>query len=141
MEEVKHRNLSLYNRLHVLIKDESRHFIYFANEHHRETYVDRRPHETPNDRAIRVATAWYKSHLPTSARVRMVTNDRANLELAKASGLDASTIFDFVGSIKQVYPELVDPGGGWGWRDRRTETEARAVISGQQATVRIDRGD
>jgi exosome complex exonuclease DIS3/RRP44 len=33
----------------------------FSNEHHRLTYIERQPQETPNDRndrAIRVASRW-----------------------------------------------------------------------------------
>lgn len=41
-----------------------------------------------NDRAIRVAAAWYAKRLPTMP-VLLVTNDVENLRLAKADGLNA----------------------------------------------------
>ncbi|KAG5180708.1 hypothetical protein JKP88DRAFT_349459 [Tribonema minus] len=38
-EEVRHNNLALYRRLRQLLMDESRVFIFFANEHHCESRV------------------------------------------------------------------------------------------------------
>eukprot|EP00897_Mesotaenium_endlicherianum_P007577 jgi/Mesen1/6848/ME000351S05966 len=66
LEEVKHKNLSAYNRLRALCSNPLRRFFVFSNEHHRSTYIKADPGETPNDRndrAIRVAAKWYKEHL------------------------------------------------------------------------------
>ena len=41
MQEVKHRDVGLYNRLHAIIRDDSRRFYVFANEHHRGTFRTR----------------------------------------------------------------------------------------------------
>ena len=41
MQEVKHQDIGLYNRLHALIRDDSRRFYVFANEHHRDTFQTR----------------------------------------------------------------------------------------------------
>ena len=41
MQEVKHRDMGLYNRLHALIRDDARRFFVFANEHHRGTFQTR----------------------------------------------------------------------------------------------------
>jgi len=61
MEEVKHRNLAIYRRLHSLLSDHSRRFVLFANEHHRGTYAHPKLGESPNDRndrAIRRVASW-----------------------------------------------------------------------------------
>lgn len=65
----------------------------------RDTYVERIGGEKPNDRndrAIRVAAAWYESHLSQSqkdlnpdqrVRVVILTEDAANRDLAKRDGI------------------------------------------------------
>lgn len=65
----------------------------------RDSYVERAPNEKPNDRndrAIRVATAWYESHLfpcqidvsrDQQIRIVLLTDDVANRELAQRDGL------------------------------------------------------
>jgi exosome complex exonuclease DIS3/RRP44 len=50
LEEVKNKNLSLYNRLRAIIDNPTRHFFVFANEHHKDTYIKALAGETPNDR-------------------------------------------------------------------------------------------
>lgn len=60
-QEARHNNLSLFRRLKQLLKDDSRVFIFFANEHHCETFPEELHGESPNDRndrAIRIATSW-----------------------------------------------------------------------------------
>lgn len=62
VQEARHNNLSLFRRLKQLLKDDSRVFIFFANEHHCETFPEEIEGESPNDRndrAIRIATSWY----------------------------------------------------------------------------------
>lgn len=64
--------------------------------HSRETFIEREPGESSNDRndrAIRVAAKWYSQHLKTSEagadglRVVLITNDQGNKEKAAESGL------------------------------------------------------
>lgn len=60
----------------------------------RETYIEREPGESANDRndrAIRVAAQWYSKHIPDSAEIKVVllTNDRLNKEKAEQAGLIA----------------------------------------------------
>lgn len=60
----------------------------------RDTFVKAEPGESPNDRndrAIRVAAAWYARKLP-SMPVLLITNDADNLRRAKAEGLNAMGI-------------------------------------------------
>lgn len=110
MQEVRHRHLGIYNRLHSLVKDDARRFFVFANEHHRETYADRLPGETPNDycdRCIRAAAAWYAKHLaPAGIKVQLVTNDRANAERARTAELQACSVHALVEGLKQEFPTL-----------------------------------
>jgi hypothetical protein len=71
--QVRHRNLSVYNRLLSLLKDSSRRFFLFSNEHNKDTFTAHRPGESPNDRndrAIRKCAAWYGTHLRDSVKVR-----------------------------------------------------------------------
>ena len=92
LDEVRHNKLSVSKRLRSIIADEQRRFHVFCNEFHRETFVARRPGESPNDRndrAIRVATQWYQSQLGEEAGVEvlLLTNDAENRRLARDAGL------------------------------------------------------
>ncbi|XP_054270094.1 exosome complex exonuclease RRP44 [Macrosteles quadrilineatus] len=111
LEEVKHRSSPIYKRLKEIIGDSRRHVYTFVNEHHKDTYVERIPGEKVNDRndrAIRVAAAWYEAHLafsqaPTTKeqiRVVILTDDAANRDFAKKEGLLACTVGDYVRSLK-----------------------------------------
>lgn len=62
----------------------------------RETFIEREPGESANDRndrAIRVAAKWYSQHLKTSEsdadglKVVLLTNDQGNKQKAEESGL------------------------------------------------------
>eukprot|EP00976_Prorocentrum_cordatum_P113578 1195721-Prorocentrum_minimum.AAC.4 len=97
-EEVKHRNVAVYNRLRALCADPTRRFFVFSNEYHQETYVEREALESPNDRndrAIRVCALWYQKHLPHIKFV-LVTNDKANMNKALEAGLKAQTVRVFL---------------------------------------------
>ncbi|XP_034253802.1 exosome complex exonuclease RRP44 [Thrips palmi] len=118
LEEVKHRSSPVYRRLKDIIENPNRKFYIFVNEHHKDTYVERKPGETANDRndrAIRVATSWYATHLSGSQpkaknkHVSMVllTDDADNCQKAKAEGLIASTVYDYVKSLQDA-PTLLD---------------------------------
>lgn len=110
LDEVRHNKMSVHKRLRALIDDPSRRFHVFCNEFHRDTFARREAGETPNDRndrAIRVATAWYAAQLSDAASVLLLTNDRDNLRKARAAGLCAETIHDFVRSLPEA-AELQD---------------------------------
>ncbi|XP_021714097.1 exosome complex exonuclease RRP44 homolog A-like [Chenopodium quinoa] len=109
LEEVKNKNLSVYNRLRTLCSNSQRKFFVFSNEHHKETYVKAMVNESPNDRndrAIRVATQWYQKHLGSAVRVLLITNDRENKRKANEEGISAETVESYVKSLGQ--PELLD---------------------------------
>jgi hypothetical protein len=60
----------------------------------RETYIKAEAGESPNDRndrAIRVAAAWYAARLP-KMRIVVLTNDADNRRRALEAGLQAMTV-------------------------------------------------
>ena len=88
----------------------------FANEHHRETFVERESNESSNDRndrAIRVANKWYNQHLKEVLRnkdtpkVVLLTNDRDNHDKTKSMCLDVYTVHEYADSLSE-HPALVD---------------------------------
>ncbi|KAK9129204.1 hypothetical protein Sjap_009691 [Stephania japonica] len=108
-EEVKNKNLSVYNRLRALCSNPLRRFYVFINEHHKDTYVKPMVGESSNDRndrAIRVATDWYQTHLGGKARVLLITNDKENKRKALEDGISAETVETYVKSLCQ--PNLLD---------------------------------
>ncbi|KAL0289392.1 UNVERIFIED_CONTAM: Exosome complex exonuclease RRP44A, partial [Sesamum angustifolium] len=109
LEEVKNKNLSVYNRLRALCSNSQRRFFVFSNEYHKDTYVKIESGETPNDRndrAIRVAAQWYQNHLGSAVKVLLITNDRENKKKAIQDGIPAETVESYVRSLGQ--PALLD---------------------------------
>lgn len=109
LEEVRNRSLPLYNRLVGLTKSEDKRFYVFFNEFRLETYVPREEGETVNDRndrAVRKAVKWYGEHLAKTSRAKsvpavvMLSNDKDNLRKAKAEGLNACSLAEYVGQLK-----------------------------------------
>ena len=106
LEEVRARSLPLYTRLRSLTGPGDKRFYVFYNEFRTETHVRRLPGETindRNDRAVRTAAAWYRSHLLESVGesrapgIVMISDDKGNLEKAKREGIDCcSRKFAFV---------------------------------------------
>ncbi|XP_016981483.2 exosome complex exonuclease RRP44 [Drosophila rhopaloa] len=123
LNEVKHKSSSIYKRFNELIHDRTRNFYVFVNEHHKETYADREPDETANDRndrAIRLATKWYDDHLQASqspkdlersgraaTRVILLTDDAGNRAKAEAESILVASAGDYVKSLEE-FPLLVD---------------------------------
>ncbi|XP_057469203.1 LOW QUALITY PROTEIN: exosome complex exonuclease RRP44 homolog A-like [Actinidia eriantha] len=109
LEEVKNKNLAVYNRLRAVCSNSLRKFFVFSNEYHRDTYVKAMVGESPNDRndrAIRVAAQWYQNHLGNATRVLLITNDRENKRKATEEGIFAETVESYVKSLGQ--PGLLD---------------------------------
>ena len=116
LQEVKHQNPGTYKRLRDIIANKARRFFVFSNEHHKDTYVERREGESTNDRndrAIRVCVQWYNEHLRTITnsseppRVVLLTNDRQNKQKSMAAGIEAYTVLEYVQSLTSV-PHLLD---------------------------------
>ncbi|KAI3462305.1 hypothetical protein Pfo_018968, partial [Paulownia fortunei] len=109
LEEVKNKNLAVYNRLRALCSNSLRRFFVFSNEYHKDTYVKIETGESPNDRndrAIRVAAQWYQNHLGSAVRVLLITNDRENKKKAIKDGIPAETVESYVKLLGQ--PALLD---------------------------------
>ena len=47
LDEVKHQNLSIFNRLQSLLTSPERQHVMFPNEHHTDTYIETNVGETP----------------------------------------------------------------------------------------------
>uniref|UniRef100_A0AAQ5YFN8 Exosome complex exonuclease RRP44 n=1 Tax=Amphiprion ocellaris TaxID=80972 RepID=A0AAQ5YFN8_AMPOC len=120
LQEVRHRSAPVYKRLKDIIHEKEKHFYTFTNEHHRETFIEREPGESANDRndrAIRVAAKWYSQHLKTSEsdtdglKVVLLTNDQGNKQKAEESGLlylfTCILVEEYIKSLT-ANPELVD---------------------------------
>ncbi|XP_019461134.1 PREDICTED: exosome complex exonuclease RRP44 homolog A [Lupinus angustifolius] len=109
LEEVKNKNLSVYNRIRAICSNTKRNFFVFSNEYHRDTYIKEMSGETKNDRndrAIRVATQWYQNHLGSGVKVLLITNDKENKRKANEEGIHAETVETYVKSLDQ--PDLLD---------------------------------
>ncbi|KAE8645869.1 exosome complex exonuclease RRP44 homolog A [Cucumis sativus] len=106
LDEVKNKNLSVYNRVRALCSNPLRRFFVFSNEHHKDTYIKDMSGESKNDRndrAIRVAAQWYQNHLGGATRVLLITNDRENRRKAIEEGIGAETIESYVKSLGQTH--------------------------------------
>ncbi|PWN47632.1 RNB-domain-containing protein [Violaceomyces palustris] len=120
LDEVRHRSLPLYNRLKALISDPDRRFWVFYNDFSSETAVLRQTDESPNDRndrAIRTAVEWYRSHLtlstgPTSSTrsnldVVLISDDADNVRKAKEANLRAYNVREYVNGMSNA-DQLLD---------------------------------
>ncbi|OAQ72858.1 mitotic control protein dis3 [Pochonia chlamydosporia 170] len=108
LEELRNRSLPLYNRLIGLTKSEDKRFYVFFNDFRLETYVNREPNESVNDRndrAVRLAVKWYGEHLAQMKAgkipaIVMLSDDQENLKKARSQGLNALSLRDYVGSLE-----------------------------------------
>ncbi|XP_037535703.1 exosome complex exonuclease RRP44 [Nematolebias whitei] len=116
LQEVRHRSAPVYKRLKDIIHEKEKHCYTFTNEHHRETFIEREPGESANDRndrAIRVAVKWYNHHLktlesgPDGLKVVLLTNDQGNKQKALEDSLVAYRFEEYIKSLI-ANPELVD---------------------------------
>ncbi|CAD6889893.1 unnamed protein product [Tilletia controversa] len=119
MSEVKHRSLPLYKRLLALLAEPERRWHVFWNEFHAQTAVQAKPGESANDlndRAIRLAASWYRSHLfPTFASsenaapldVILLSDDVDNVRRAKEGGLPAMPVREYIKGLPN-YDQLSD---------------------------------
>lgn len=116
LQELRHRHSPAYNKVREVLGNADRHFYTFVNEHHKDTFVERQPGESANDRndrAIRKAAKWYQDHLESfdgrarNIKIVLLTNDRDNAERAEKEGIVVYTFLDYVKSMTK-YPSLVD---------------------------------
>jgi exosome complex exonuclease DIS3/RRP44 len=81
LQELRHLNLAGYRRLADLIKDESKSFVFFANEMSVHTSSYRRPAESindANDRAIRETATYFGDLIKDAGSVVFLSNDKEN---------------------------------------------------------------
>ena len=81
LKEVRHLNLSAYQRLKALLDREDKDFIFFPNEVASATRVERGSGEIVNDmndRAIREASLYYQNAFGEKGSVIMLTKDQEN---------------------------------------------------------------
>ncbi|XP_066596305.1 exosome complex exonuclease RRP44 [Prorops nasuta] len=109
LEEVKHRSTNVYKKLKNIIADDKRKFYVFINEHHIETYVEREPDESANDRndrAIRVVTKWYNKHLQIHkdfiVKVILLTDDKQNVEKALKEEIPVTSMQEYISSLENA---------------------------------------
>jgi len=132
LSEVRHRRVALYNRARAVAADPQRRCVVFCNEHARESFVARETGESPNDyndRAIRAAVDWYAHQLRGTVEVTLLTNDRDNLRKARAAGLSAFTIHEYVRSLT-AHPDLADMLAG---EDSAEHTDSGAIPVSKRA--------
>lgn len=85
----------------------ARKFYVFPNEFFRETYVERLPQESQNDRndrAIRRVAHWYRRHI-VGPEVLLLTDDRACKAKAVNDGLVALRAAEFIERMRPKFPE------------------------------------
>ncbi|KAJ1921532.1 exosome catalytic subunit dis3 [Mycoemilia scoparia] len=114
LEELKGLSMAVYSRVRSIVSNHGaiRRWFVFSNEHHRETFVDREKDESPNDRndrAIRVATKWYNTHLKERYGISalMLTDDANNRKLATESGIPTEGVKDYLETFVD-HPELIE---------------------------------
>ncbi|XP_045765418.1 exosome complex exonuclease RRP44 isoform X2 [Maniola jurtina] len=108
LEEVKHQNTAIFQRLLEIIGNKKRKFYSFVNEHHKDTYVERNPGEKQNDRndrAIRKAAGWYSSHLSINnvagqfPQIVLMTDDENNRKIAQEEGIVCCSVKDYIENV------------------------------------------
>ena len=104
--ETRHRHGGKYAQLLALMRDGSRRFVPFANEHHAETHADRRQGESSNDysdRLVRKAAAWLAAHYqPLGLKVLLLTDDAESGRIAREEdGLQTATMRQYVQQLAQ----------------------------------------
>ncbi|KAK7901150.1 hypothetical protein WMY93_017919 [Mugilogobius chulae] len=106
----------MQKRSAFLTHEKEKHFYTFTNEHHRDTFIEREPGESANDRndrAIRVTAKWYRDHLQPfkstadGLEVVLLTNDQGNKQKAEEMGLLVFKCEEYIKSLI-ANPELVD---------------------------------
>ncbi|KAL4471595.1 hypothetical protein ABPG74_008488 [Tetrahymena malaccensis] len=115
VHNVQKKNQNTYTSLRNLVEGEIyRNIHIYANEYSKYTYTpiqQNEKQETRDARAVLEAAIWYQKHLQSSMRdieVLFITSDYQSHKMALEKGLNSTTIFEFVKSIKGEYPNLMD---------------------------------
>jgi exosome complex exonuclease DIS3/RRP44 len=111
LQETKTNSVSCYQRLVQLLNSPERRFFCFVNEYHKDTFVQRLDNESANDRndrAIRHACKYYKSHLRNLVDCVLLSDDAQNRRLASDQGLLSASCREYVEGFQNTRPELLD---------------------------------
>ena len=112
MNEVKRRSGPNYKKLRGMIGS-GRKAVVFVNEFCSETFSKRVKGESSNDyndRLIRRAVSFYNTKgAAFGSRCLLITNDKANAEIARKNDLEAVSFREYVG---EVAPEVFDKVAG-----------------------------
>uniref|UniRef100_A0A0A0L2I2 PIN domain-containing protein n=1 Tax=Cucumis sativus TaxID=3659 RepID=A0A0A0L2I2_CUCSA len=99
LDEVKNKNLSVYNRVRALCSNPLWRFFVFFNEHHKDTYIK----DMSGESKMIEMMEWYQNHLGGATCVLLITNDRENRRRAMEEGICAETIESYVRSLGQTH--------------------------------------
>ncbi|KAK9466930.1 hypothetical protein V1512DRAFT_262676 [Lipomyces arxii] len=113
LNELRNLSLPLYNRLRALTHSQDKRFYVFHNEFRQETFVQRKPNETvndKNDRAIRTACVWYRVHLEeavngtgkTAPAIVLLSDDRDNLTKAQELGILCTPLARYIEELPEA---------------------------------------
>ncbi|OWZ24625.1 Exosome complex uclease [Phytophthora megakarya] len=153
-EFVKRQDLGVYNRLRALLMNADRRFVVFANEHHRNCFVQKNqmlprgyrvdtsedtsvePEEERNQRAVAMAWKWYADHLEELQRnevnVLFLANDAEDLKMAEKFGVQGGkTIADFLKPVADKFPELQDLLSASAAEEKELTTEGVSSTKGR----------
>ncbi|CEP62218.1 exosome catalytic subunit DIS3 LALA0_S05e00496g [Lachancea lanzarotensis] len=145
LDEIRNVSYPIYTRLRALCRDsnDSKRVVVFHNEFNENTYVERQPDETindRNDRAIRRTCSWYADHLKEDEiNILLVTNDRGNLERAIEEGLEAKSLADYIDllpqsdHIKDALPNM----DTFASRDKDVEARSEFKFPDYYSTARV----
>lgn len=137
LDEVRNRSYPVYMRLRTLCRDsdDKKRFVVFHNEFSENTFVERLPNETVNDRndrAIRKTCQWYTEHLKEhNIQIVLVSNDRLNREAASQDkdNFLTKSLYEYVemlpnaDDIKDSIPNLESSS------DNTKDSEAKAEFT------------
>ncbi len=146
-DEVRHRSLPLFNRLKNLIADPDRRFWVFYNDFGRETAVLQHEDESPNDRndrAIRTAAKWYRTHLMASTGpahrqsnldVLLISDDQDNVQRALNDDIRAMSVRDYIEGLENA-DQLLDLLASRSMVSGSGGSEKRAVLYPEHLPLR-----
>jgi exosome complex exonuclease DIS3/RRP44 len=112
LQELRHLNVAVYQRLKTLMANPLRQFLFFPNELCEKTSIQRDHLESvndANDRAIRGTALYLHSIVSSSgASAVLLTADKDCKKKALAEGLSCKTMRDHLQPFLKDFPELGD---------------------------------
>ena len=107
LDELRNKNMGLYERVRRLVQDKDKRFVVFFNEFHVETHVKCDGNETindRNDRAVVRAAAWYNRHLGQSSadnpKVLLLSDDVGLQRRCAQSEVDVKSSREYISTFE-----------------------------------------